>query len=84
MALLERAPLTYEDYLSIPNDGRRHEIIDGAHCVSPAPSPEHQWVCSELAGERFGAPRELSAASGDSLTSHLLPGFGLTVERLFT
>ena len=29
--------LTYEDYVEIPADGKRHEIIDGVHVVNPAP-----------------------------------------------
>ena len=34
--------LTYEDYLLFPDDGKRHEIIDGDHCVTPAPKTKHQ------------------------------------------
>ncbi len=26
--------LTYEDYLSLPEDGKRHELIDGEHYVT--------------------------------------------------
>ena len=40
--------LDYEDYASIPYDGRRHEIIDGAHYVNPAPSSYHQIVLMNL------------------------------------
>jgi Uma2 family endonuclease len=44
--------LTYEDYLLIPEDGRRHEIIDGEHYVSAAPFLPHQdlvlWLGAEL------------------------------------
>ena len=40
--------LTYEDYLAIPDDGRRHEIIDGEYYVSPSPSYKHQDVVAEL------------------------------------
>ncbi len=36
--------LTYEDYVLIPEDGRRHEIIDGEHYVSAAPFVQHQSV----------------------------------------
>lgn len=36
--------LTYEDYLGFPNDGNRHEILEGEHTMTPAPSPEHQFV----------------------------------------
>lgn len=42
--------LTYEDYLLLPNDGRRHEIIDGEHYVNPAPAPKHQIVSMNLSG----------------------------------
>ena len=48
MALLDRWKLTYEDYLSFPDDGRRHEIIDGEHYVTPAPIPRHQLAVTEL------------------------------------
>lgn len=40
--------LTYEDYLAIPDDGRRHEIIDGEHYVSPSPTFQHQLIVAEL------------------------------------
>jgi Uma2 family endonuclease len=40
--------LTYEDYLGFPDDGRRHEILDGEHVVTPAPAPRHQFVLSNL------------------------------------
>lgn len=36
--------LTYEDYLLIPDDGQRHEIIDGEEHVSPSPSTPHQRI----------------------------------------
>ena len=42
--------LTYEDYIKIPEDGRRHEIIDGRHVVSPAPRPRHQGILFRLCG----------------------------------
>lgn len=34
--------LTYADFLRFPDDGRRHELIDGVHYVSPCPSRRHQ------------------------------------------
>jgi Uma2 family endonuclease len=43
-----RRKLTYEDYERIPDDGLRHEILDGDHYVSPAPVPRHQQVSIEL------------------------------------
>lgn len=34
--------LTYDDYVLIPDDGLRHEIIDGEHYVNAAPNVRHQ------------------------------------------
>jgi Uma2 family endonuclease len=49
-----RRKLTYEDYERIPDDGLRHEILDGEHYVSPSPVPRHQRVSVALT-LRFGA-----------------------------
>ncbi len=43
-----RRKLTYEDYLLFPEDGKRHEILDGEHYVMPAPSFEHQGISFKL------------------------------------
>src|SRR5215213_8209437 len=40
--------LTYEDYVLIPDDGKRHEILDGEHYVTAAPYPRHQAILGEL------------------------------------
>jgi Uma2 family endonuclease len=42
------AKLGYAEYAAIPNDGRRHEIIDGEHYVNPAPDLYHQAVSKRL------------------------------------
>jgi Uma2 family endonuclease len=34
--------LTYDDLRRLPDDLMRHELIDGEHYVTPAPSPKHQ------------------------------------------
>ena len=41
--------LTYADFLSFPDDGKRHELIDGVHYVTPSPNLGHQ----ELVGRLF-------------------------------
>jgi Uma2 family endonuclease len=41
--------LTYEDYLLFPDDGKRHEIIEGDHHVTPAPKTQHKRVSVNLA-----------------------------------
>ena len=40
--------LTYEDYVLFPEDGLRHEILDGEHYVTPAPFIRHQLVSGRL------------------------------------
>ena len=40
---------TYEDFLNFPDDGKRHEIIDGEHFVTPSPNTKHQTICMNLA-----------------------------------
>ena len=40
--------LTYEDYLGFPDDGNRHEILEGEHTMTPAPSPDHQFVVASF------------------------------------
>lgn len=40
--------LTYEDFVRIPDDGKRHEIIDGVHYVTPSPKLRHQELVGRL------------------------------------
>ena len=40
--------LTYAHYVLFPEDGRRHEILDGEHVVNPAPTPRHQAIAGKL------------------------------------
>ena len=40
--------LTYADLVAMPEDGKRHELIDGEHYVTPAPTLRHQLVLAHL------------------------------------
>ena len=40
--------LTYDDFLQFPDDGKRHELIDGEHYVTPSPNTKHQVVSGNL------------------------------------
>ncbi|MEW6273874.1 MAG: Uma2 family endonuclease [Bacillota bacterium] len=40
--------LTYEDYLRLPDDGRRYEILEGVLHVTPSPTTTHQRVSRRL------------------------------------
>ena len=33
--------LTYDDFVHFPDDGKRHELIDGEHYVTPSPNTRH-------------------------------------------
>ena len=60
--------LTYADYELFPDDGLRHEIIDGEHFVTASPMTRHQRISRDLlyfihshlkahpTGEVFSAP----------------------------
>jgi Uma2 family endonuclease len=43
-----RPKLTYDDFLLFPDDGKRHELIDGEHHVSPSPDTRHQVILGRL------------------------------------
>ena len=43
-----RLKLTYDDFVLFPDDGRRHELIDGEHYVTPSPNTKHQRVSYNL------------------------------------
>jgi Uma2 family endonuclease len=40
--------LTYEDFATLPDDGKRYELHEGELSVSPAPAPRHQRVIGNL------------------------------------
>jgi Uma2 family endonuclease len=39
---------TYDDYLKLPDDGRRFEIIEGVLYVTKAPNTDHQFAVMQL------------------------------------
>jgi Uma2 family endonuclease len=41
--------LTYDDFVLFPDDGKRHELIDGEHYVTPSPNIRHQQIVLEIA-----------------------------------
>lgn len=43
-----RPKLTYADFLLFPDDGKRHELIDGVHYVTPSPNLSHQELVGRL------------------------------------
>ncbi len=69
--------LTYADYEKIPDDGHRHEIIEGEEYMTPAPEVPHQRVSRKLErvldehvtkhslGEIFHAPIDVVLSDED-------------------
>ncbi len=76
--------LTYEDYCLLSTDGKRHEIIDGEHFVTPSPLTLHQRVVMRLGyhlmaylhdhplGEVFSAPFDVVFSRFDVVEPDLL------------
>jgi Uma2 family endonuclease len=76
--------LTYDDFLLFPDDGQRHELIDGEHYVTPSPSTKHQRVSGNLhwlirsfleehpIGQLFYAPFDVVFSNFDVVEPDLL------------
>jgi Uma2 family endonuclease len=70
---------TYEDYLQLPDNGKRYEIIDGELYMSPAPTTGHQRIVGRFhlaignfleenpIGEVFFAPTDVILSEIDIL-----------------
>ncbi|MDH5586776.1 MAG: Uma2 family endonuclease [Nitrospirota bacterium] len=75
---------TYEDFLLFPEDGKRHELLDGDHFVTPAPTTRHQRLSLRLStaievflkdhpiGELFVAPCDVVLSNVDVVEPDLL------------
>ena len=40
--------ITYGEYCLFPDDGNRHEVINGLHYMNPVPNPNHQTISKRL------------------------------------
>lgn len=75
---------TYEDLLLLPEDGLRHEIIDGEHYVNASPITRHQQVLYRLVlavgnyleehplGQIFFAPLDIVLSRHDVVEPDLM------------
>jgi len=76
--------LTYDDFVLFPDDGLRHELIDGEHYVTPSPNTKHQrisinltvliggWLERNPIGELFHAPFDVVFSKFDVVEPDLL------------
>jgi len=79
-----RPKLSYRDYALFPDNGKRHEIIDGEHFMTPSPSTKHQrisrnleWIIEsflkkEKRGELFDAPCDVVLSDHDIVVPDLV------------
>ncbi|NJD69099.1 MAG: Uma2 family endonuclease [candidate division NC10 bacterium] len=75
---------TYDDYLLFPDDGRRHELIDGEHYMTPSPSERHQRISFNIThhiathlderplGRLYAAPFDVVLSKTDVVQPDLL------------
>ena len=76
--------LTYDDFVLFPDDGKRHELIDGEHYVTPSPNTRHQrivgslyllianWLEARPIGQIFLAPYDVVFSEVDVVEPDLL------------
>ncbi|MCA8960012.1 MAG: Uma2 family endonuclease [Planctomycetes bacterium] len=80
----DRKKLSYEDYVLYPNDGKRHEIVDGDHFMNPSPNLDHQTISRRLQfelyqkieltglGQVFDAPTDVQLSPHDIVVPDLV------------
>jgi Uma2 family endonuclease len=76
--------LTYDDFVLFPDDGNRHELIDGEHYVTPSPNIRHQrisgnlylligtWLQQHPIGQLYYAPLDVIFSKFDVVEPDLL------------
>jgi Uma2 family endonuclease len=88
--------LTYDDFVLFPDDGKRHELIDGEHYVTPSPNMRHQRISGDLhgflwtyleahrVGQLFSAPFDVVFSHFDVVEPDLLYMSNETAARVLT
>src|SRR4029434_4264035 len=84
MPVSQGVRLTYDDFVHFPDDGLRHELIDGEHYVTPSPDTKHQrisvnltvligsWLERNPIGRLFHAPFDVVFSNFDIVEPDLL------------
>ena len=76
--------LTYDDFVKFPDDGKRHELVNGEHYVTPSPNANHQRISMNLSvllgafvrtqrlGQLFAAPFDVLFSDFDVVEPDLV------------
>lgn len=77
----EQGQWTYDDYLRLPDDGRRYEIIGGVLYMANAPSYDHQYASLKIASklDQFATSQQLGIVLAAPFEVHL-PGIAKPVQ----
>jgi Uma2 family endonuclease len=82
--ITQRKKYTYQDYLDLPDDGSRYELINGELVMTPAPNTIHQTVTNNLedslrsflrknkTGKMFHAPYDVVLSKKNVLQPDIL------------
>jgi Uma2 family endonuclease len=88
--------LTYDDFVLFPDDGLRHELIDGEHYVTPSPNAKHQqvllnltlrlgsWLEQHAIGRIFFAPFDVVFSRFDVVEPDLLYMSNARADEILT
>ena len=58
--------LTYDDFVQFPDDGRRHELIDGEHYVTPSSNTLKSSCCRSV---RYRAVPSVTVTFNDTTST---------------
>lgn len=87
---------TYQDYLALPDDGRRYEILAGVLNVAPSPNANHQEAVVEITtlvnlflkatgrGKLYVSPFDVRLESGTVLQPDVLVVLSEHLDRIAT
>jgi hypothetical protein len=63
--------LDYNDYLKLPDDGKRYEIVEGELFAAPVPNPVHQrFFCN--------------GADDETITSLVIKGLEINLSQIWS
>ena len=80
--IVREGPFTREELNALPDDGRRHELLDGVLLMSPGPGARHQDIAGRCGHDRRRrrVRGRLPAARGSGTRSGVDPGVPIDAD----